>query len=144
MNDVGSPTRRHVLAASSAMAAGLVAATVTSGTAHAQANPPASTPLASWNEGRTKAAIVNFVERVTRPGSPDFVAPADRIAVFDNDGTLWVEHPMYVQLAFALDRVKAMAPDASGMEGQAAFQGGSGRGHEGAGRSGRRRFMETC
>lgn len=66
-------------------------------------------PLPSWNDTPTKQAIVEFVGRVTKPG-PDFVAPAERIATFDNDGTLWVEQPMYVQLAFALDRVKAMAP----------------------------------
>jgi hypothetical protein len=66
--------------------------------------------LASWNEGATKEAIVDFVARVTRQGGPDFVIPAERIAVFDNDGTLWSEQPMYVQLAFALDRVKPLAP----------------------------------
>ena len=59
---------------------------------------------------RSKQAIVEFVGRVTKAGRPDFVAPAERIATFDNDGTLWVEQPMYVQLAFALDRVKALAP----------------------------------
>jgi phosphoglycolate phosphatase-like HAD superfamily hydrolase len=69
-----------------------------------------SDPLPSWNETAPKAAILEFVEKVTRPGGPDFVAVPDRIAVFDNDGTLWSEHPMYVQLAFALDRVKAEAP----------------------------------
>jgi len=67
-------------------------------------------PLPSWNEGATKQAITDFVARVTRQGGPDFVPPAERIATFDNDGTLWVEHPMYVQLAFTLDRVKEMAP----------------------------------
>jgi len=67
-------------------------------------------PLPSWNDTLTKQAIVEFVGRVTKPGGPDFVAPAERIATFDNDGTLWVEQPMYVQMAFALDRVKAMAP----------------------------------
>ncbi len=67
-------------------------------------------PLPSWNDGAAKKAIIEFVARVTRQGGPDFVPPAERIATFDNDGTLWVEHPMYVQLAFALDRVKAMAP----------------------------------
>jgi hypothetical protein len=67
-------------------------------------------PLPSWNEGASKRAIVEFVARVTREGGPDVVPPAERIATFDNDGTLWCEHPMYVQLAFALDRVKAMAP----------------------------------
>jgi len=67
--------------------------------------------LPSWNEGKTREAIEAFVQRVTTPGSPDFVPPAERIAVFDNDGTLWSEQPMYVQLAFALDRVKALAPE---------------------------------
>ena len=70
----------------------------------------ASDPLASWNEGANKQAIIEFVTRTTDESSPDYVAPADRIATFDNDGTLWVEHPMYAQLAFALDRVKEMAP----------------------------------
>ena len=66
-------------------------------------------PLPSWNDTSTKQAIVEFVGRVTKAG-PDFVAPAERIATFDNDGTLWVEQPMYVQMDFALDRVKALAP----------------------------------
>ena len=65
--------------------------------------------LPSWNDGATKQAILNFVAAVTQEGSPNFVPPAERIATFDNDGTLWVEHPMYIQLAFALDRVKALA-----------------------------------
>lgn len=67
-------------------------------------------PLASWNEGQAKHSIVDFVARVSTPGSPDFVPPAERIATFDNDGTLWSEKPMYFQLLFALDRVKALAP----------------------------------
>jgi phosphoglycolate phosphatase-like HAD superfamily hydrolase len=67
--------------------------------------------LPSWNDTPTKAAIVAFVEKVTQKGSPDFVRPEDRIAVFDNDGTLWSEQPMYTQLAFVIDRVKAMAPE---------------------------------
>jgi hypothetical protein len=62
-------------------------------------------PLPSWNDTPSKQAIVEFVGRVTKSDGPDFVAPAERIATFDNDGTLWVEQPMYVQLAFALDRV---------------------------------------
>ena len=70
-----------------------------------------SDPLPSWNDTAPKAAIVEFVEKVSKEGSPDFVPEPERIAVFDNDGTLWVEHPMYVQLAFALDRVKAEAPN---------------------------------
>jgi phosphoserine phosphatase len=67
-------------------------------------------PLPSWNAGVGKARIVAFVQAVSEPGGKDFVPPADRIAVFDNDGTLWSEQPMYFQLAFAIDRVKAMAP----------------------------------
>ncbi|WP_287304697.1 HAD family hydrolase [Mesorhizobium sp.] len=70
-----------------------------------------SDPLPSWNDTAPKAAIVEFVEKVSTEGSPDFVTEPERIAVFDNDGTLWTEHPMYVQLAFALDRVKAEAPN---------------------------------
>jgi hypothetical protein len=65
--------------------------------------------LPSWNDTATKAAIVAFVDKVTKEGSADFVPEPERIAVFDNDGTLWVEQPMYTQLAFALDRVKAEA-----------------------------------
>src|SRR5262245_42336714 len=68
-----------------------------------------SDPLPSWNAGTARTSIVSFVSRVTTRGGADYVAPADRIAVFDNDGTLWCEQPMYVQLAFALDRVKALA-----------------------------------
>lgn len=67
-------------------------------------------PLPSWNPGDTRAAILSFVEAATTEGSDAFIAPADRIAVFDNDGTLWAEKPIYVQLAFALDRIKALAP----------------------------------
>ena len=70
-----------------------------------------SDPLPSWNDTAPKAAIVAFVEKVTKEGSPDFVAEPERIAVFDNDGTLWVEHPVYTQFAFAFDRVKALAPE---------------------------------
>ena len=69
-----------------------------------------SDPLPSWNDTPAKQAIIAFVGRITNAGGPDFVAPPDRIATFDNDGTLWVEQPMYVQLAFALDRVKVLAP----------------------------------
>jgi phosphoserine phosphatase len=68
-------------------------------------------PLPSWNDGAAKQAIVTFVDKVTKAGSSDFVPEADRIAVFDNDGTLWVEQPLYVQLVFALDRVKALASE---------------------------------
>jgi hypothetical protein len=67
-------------------------------------------PLPSWNDGRAKQSILSFVAAVTREGSADFVPLPQRIATFDNDGTLWCEQPMYVQLAFALDRVKGLAP----------------------------------
>jgi hypothetical protein len=68
-------------------------------------------PLPSWIDGKAKRSVIEFVSRVTREDSPDFVPPAERIATFDNDGTLWTEHPMYTQLAFALDRVKTLAPE---------------------------------
>jgi phosphoglycolate phosphatase-like HAD superfamily hydrolase len=68
-------------------------------------------PLPSWNDGAAKSAIVEFVEAVTTEGGADFVPPEDRIATFDNDGTLWVEHPLYTQAMFALDRVEVLAPE---------------------------------
>ncbi len=67
-------------------------------------------PLPSWNEGEAKQAITQFVKDVSTAGGSRFVPSAERIAVFDNDGTLWAEHPVYFQLLFALDRVKALAP----------------------------------
>ena len=70
----------------------------------------AQDPLPSWNDGPVKQSIVEFVGKVTKEGSPDFVAPEERLATFDNDGTLWCEQPMYFQMLFALDRVKALAP----------------------------------
>jgi phosphoglycolate phosphatase-like HAD superfamily hydrolase len=76
----------------------------------ALAQTPVTDPLPSWNDTAPKKAIVTFVEGVTKQGSPDFVPPAERIATFDNDGTLWAEQPMYFQLIFALDRVKVLAP----------------------------------
>src|ERR1700733_12858850 len=66
-------------------------------------------PLASWNDGTTKKSILDFVARVTEAGGKDFVAPEERIATFDNDGTLWSERPYYFQVAFAFDQMKAMA-----------------------------------
>ena len=67
--------------------------------------------LPSWNHGAAKQAITQFVQEVTTLGGPNYVPPAERIAVFDNDGTLWAEQPMYVQLVFALDRVKVLAQE---------------------------------
>lgn len=66
--------------------------------------------LASWNEGSTKSAIIDFVKTVTAKDSAHYVPPSERIATFDNDGTLWCEQPLYVQIAFSLDRVKELAP----------------------------------
>jgi phosphoglycolate phosphatase-like HAD superfamily hydrolase len=71
---------------------------------------PVADPLPSWNEGTAKTAIIRLVSDTTRPGSPDFVPPAERIATFDNDGTLWGEQPLYFQILFAIDRVRALAP----------------------------------
>jgi len=74
-----------------------------------QACAQAADPLPSWNDGPTKTSIIDFVARVTKDGGPDYVAPKDRLATFDNDGTLWVEQPIYTQFAFAIDEVKAQA-----------------------------------
>src|ERR1700674_1143309 len=68
------------------------------------------TPLPSWNESPTKQSLINFVREVSTTGDPQFVKPEDRIAVFDNDGTLWSEQPMPFQLAFIFDRLRALAP----------------------------------
>jgi phosphoserine phosphatase len=73
-------------------------------------NAQAYDPLPSWHEGKAKQAIIHFVKEVTKQGGENYVPPAKRIATFDNDGTLWVEYPMYTQLAFTFDRVKELAP----------------------------------
>jgi len=70
----------------------------------------AADPLPSWTDGASKRAIIAFVQQVTEPRSPDVVAADDRIAVFDNDGCLWSEKPAYFQLLFAIDRIRALAP----------------------------------
>src|SRR6266540_6997352 len=100
------PIDRRALLSSMAMVP-LLSVSLRSTSAVAQAQRD---PLPSWNEGATKASILDFIGRVTTQGGPFFVPVDQRIATFDNDGTLWVEQPMYVQLAFALDRVKALAP----------------------------------
>jgi haloacid dehalogenase-like hydrolase len=82
----------------------LIGVALLSAVAHAQ------DPLPSWNDGKAKQAIVEFVAKVTKAGASDFVPSAERIATFDNDGTLWAEQPMYFQFLFALDRVKTLAP----------------------------------
>jgi phosphoserine phosphatase len=81
-----------------------------------------SDPLPSWDEGEVKQAIVRFVERITSAGSKDYLSPAGRIAVFDNDGTLWSEQPVYFQGFFVLDRVKALAPKHPEWKEKQAFQ----------------------
>lgn len=83
----------------------------------------AADPLPSWNDTATKSAIVEFVEQVTTEDSPNFVPPPERIATFDNDGCLWSEQPIYFQLVFALDRVKALAPEHPEWKDQQPFKG---------------------
>ena len=87
----------------------LMLTTLAAALAPAAARAQGGDPLPSWNDGPSRSRIVAFVQSVTSQASPDFVPPADRIAVFDNDGTLWSEQPMYFQLAFIIDRVKAMS-----------------------------------
>jgi phosphoserine phosphatase len=79
-------------------------------------------PLSSWNDGAAKSAILDFVARVTREGSPDFVRVADRIAAFDNDGTLWCEQPMQAQLFFAQDRLRDLAANDPSMKERQPFK----------------------
>ena len=88
----------------------LIATTLVLALAFVTAAARADDPLPSWNDGPTKHAITDFVTKVTTEGSPDFIKPEERVATFDNDGTLWAEQPMYFQILFALDRVKALAP----------------------------------
>jgi phosphoglycolate phosphatase-like HAD superfamily hydrolase len=89
------------------VAASLLAASFNSARQRNEALPD---PLPSWHEGSSKKAIIDFVTKTTKKDSKDLIPIADRIACFDNDGTLWSEQPMYFQLAFAIDRVKAMTP----------------------------------
>jgi hypothetical protein len=95
---------RTIEATLRSLAVAMVLAVLWMGQATAQAGP-----LPSWHDGASKARILAFVRAVTEPGGKDFVPTGDRIAVFDNDGTLWSEQPMYVQLAFAIDRARSMA-----------------------------------
>jgi len=102
--------------AAAAVAAAVLVTGCDKAPAPAAAPPPAQQATApapvlpSWNNGAAKSRIVEFVNAVTQEGSADFVAPADRIAVFDNDGTLWSEQPLYFQFIFMLDQLKAAAP----------------------------------
>ena len=78
--------------------------------------------LSSWNEGRTKQTILDFIQKVTEESSPNYVPPADRVATFDNDGTLWNEKPLYIQLFFALNRLKEMAQANASLLNKPAFK----------------------
>ncbi len=115
-------TRRHWLAA--------LALSITLAACAPMPSTPAADPLPSWNAGPAKQRIVDFVRAVTTEGGKDYVAPADRIAVFDNDGTLWLEYPLYTQFKFVLDRIKMMSPQHPAMEDPGALQIGDRRRHQ--------------
>ncbi len=105
MRSLASTGRRLLLAAALAFAS--LSASPVSSALHAQG----ADPLPSWNEGATKQAILDFVQATTDRSSPDFVPPGQRIATFDQDGTLWVEHPMYSQVIYCLDRVPELVKE---------------------------------
>lgn len=94
-----------------ALLAGCSTAAATAAFPQMSAVAASGDPLPSWNDSGPKRAVIDFVDRVTREGGPDFVAPPERIAVFDNDGTLWAEQPIYFQAVFALDRLRTLAPE---------------------------------
>jgi phosphoglycolate phosphatase-like HAD superfamily hydrolase len=98
--------------------------------------------LPSWNEGETKAAIVAFVRAVTDRNGKDYVAPGDRIAVFDNDGTLWAEQPLYFQFLFMLDQVKAAAPKHPEWKDNPAFKALAAHDREALAKIGQRPILE--
>src|SRR5881392_3945599 len=102
--------RISAFAKASAGRQNLIAAALVCALALAMIAAQGADPPSSWNDGPAKQAIVEFVKATTTQGSPQFVPREERIATFDNDGTLWCEQPMYFQLAFALDRVKVLAP----------------------------------
>src|SRR5437763_10818373 len=84
--------------------------------------PPPTDPLPSWNEGPAKQAIVAFVSATTDKASPKFVPPEERIATFDQDGTLWVSHPMYTQVIYCLDQVPALVKQKPGLKDREPFK----------------------
>lgn len=110
---MSASTRRTVLAGCAAF--GLLVAA-----APGLAAPPKGDPLPSWNAGPAKTAITGYVAKVTRQG-PDFVPPAERVAVFDNDGTLWAEQPIYFQFAFAMERIGQMVAKNPALRDKPAF-----------------------
>ena len=95
--------------------------TLLTASAQAETTPPGGV-LPSWNDGPAKQAIVDFVRATTDQASPKFVPPEERIATFDQDGTLWVEHPMYSQMMYCLDRVPVLAAAEAGTEERGAVQ----------------------
>ena len=99
----------------------LVALCVLSQFSLAASSQMAKAPLPSWHEGEAKQSIINFVKQVTTTGHSDFVPEQERIATFDNDGTLWAEQPVYFQALFIFDRIKAMAPQHSEWKEQEPF-----------------------
>lgn len=99
-------------------------------------------PLPSWNDGASKARILAFVQAVTDKSSKDFVKPDDRVATFDNDGTLWCEQPIYVQFAFMLDQVKAAAPKHPEWKDNAAFKALMARDHAALAKMGHKPVLE--
>ncbi len=98
--------------------------------------------LPSWNEGETKARIVTFVQAVTDKKGREYVPPAERVAVFDNDGTLWSEQPLYFQFVFALDQVKAAAPKHPEWKGNAAFKALAAHDHAALAKLGHKPILE--
>jgi len=92
------------------------------GACAAQRPEPATDPMPSWNDGPVKQSILSFVGDVTEASGGDFIPVEDRIAVFDNDGTLWSEKPTYFQLLFILDRIRALAPEHPEWQSQQPFQ----------------------
>ncbi len=94
------------LASAAPLATTPAPAPATTPSSTAVATPAPADPLPSWNDGASKRAILSFVARVTQGNGPDFVPVPERVATFDNDGTLWSEQPIYIQLAFALERVR--------------------------------------
>jgi phosphoserine phosphatase len=98
--------------------------------------------LPSWNEGEAKARIVTFVQAITDKKGKDYVAPAERIAVFDNDGTLWAEQPLYFQFVFMLDQVKAAAPKHPEWKDNPAFQALAKQDHEALAKLGHKPLLE--
>ena len=91
----------------------------------APAEAQTATPLASWNDGPAKQAILDFIRATTDASSKDFVPPEERIATFDQDGTLWVEHPIYTQLVYCLDRVPVVVKEKPAARESRAVQDGA-------------------